>query len=48
MKYCSKCGAELLDEAVICPETIALPVVCGRLLIGCSKADLQKPISPII
>ncbi|WP_368248904.1 zinc-ribbon domain-containing protein, partial [Intestinimonas butyriciproducens] len=33
MKYCSKCGNELLDEAVICPK-------CGCPVEGSTnKAD---------
>lgn len=31
MKYCSKCGAELLDEAVMCPK-------CGA-----EQETIQKP-----
>lgn len=31
MKYCSKCGAELLDEAVMCPK-------CGA-----EQESIQKP-----
>ena len=32
MKYCSKCGAELLDEAVMCPH-------CGAQVEMESKTD---------
>ena len=32
MKYCSKCGKELLDEAVICPGC------------GCSVAPINTPV----
>ena len=30
MKYCTKCGKEMLDEAIICPNC------------GCAAADIQK------
>ena len=35
MKYCSKCGNELLDEAVICPK-------CGCSTGYRSNADLKN------
>ena len=35
MKYCTKCGAELFDEAVIC-------VKCGSLVAG-AQTMLQQP-----
>ena len=35
MKYCTHCGAELLDEAVICPK-------CGCWVNPASKSDQAK------
>ena len=35
MKYCSKCGNELLDEAVICPK-------CGCMIDGAKNLKIQK------
>lgn len=35
MKYCSKCGNELLDEAVICPK-------CGCMVEGTKNLNIQK------
>lgn len=35
MKYCSHCGKELLDEAVVCPN-------CGCEVEGVKKADNDR------
>lgn len=34
MKYCEKCGNELLDEAILCPK-------CG-CSVGKSQNDIQR------
>ncbi len=38
MKYCSKCGKEINDDAVVC-------VYCGRQVEG-ARAEVQKPDAP--
>lgn len=35
MKYCSKCGAELLDDAVVCPK-------CGCQVDGANITKSEK------
>ncbi|MBQ9079602.1 MAG: NINE protein [Clostridia bacterium] len=39
MKYCSHCGSELLDEAVICPK-------CGCAVEGAKKPETVVNASP--
>ena len=41
MKYCTHCGAELLDEAVICPKCGCWTNDNGNVL-GVSKPELNK------
>ena len=41
MKYCSKCGNELLDEAVICPKC-GCPVESGTNQNNGSKLNKIK------
>ena len=41
MKYCSKCGNELLDEAVLCPK-------CGCMVNEIDKMIIdEKPEQPV-
>ena len=43
MKFCTKCGNELLDDAVICPK-------CGKTYKGhpaISRVDNETPICPL-
>ena len=35
MKYCEKCGSELLDEAILCPK-------CGCMVRGNEKVQPKK------
>lgn len=42
MKFCTKCGKELLDQAVMCPS-------CGNMVQGQSlSATAKKPSDPEI
>ncbi len=41
MKYCSHCGVELHDNAVMC-------VKCGCSLSGASQQVQQQPIDPMV
>ena len=36
MKFCSKCGKEILDEAVICPHC------------GCAVANFQSKVAEVV
>ena len=36
MKYCSHCGAELLDEAIVCPK-------CGCPVVGSALDKKEEP-----
>ena len=41
MKYCTKCGHELLDEAVLCPH-------CGCLTNDFALKPVEEPAAPVV
>ena len=38
MKYCSKCGKEIIDEAIVCPE-------CGCAVVAPQTTSLEDKVS---
>jgi hypothetical protein len=40
MKYCSKCGQQLVDEAVIC-------INCGAMIEETKPAEQAQPAAPV-